>query len=200
MMMLAWVALAYLIGSIPAAYLAGKWLRGIDLRAFGSGNLGATNVYRVLGIKAALVVFLFDVAKGAVPVLFFPVPASVPFAPMIYGAAAFIGHVRPVYLRGKGGGKGVATATGVFFALVPVPMVLALSVWIAVFTLTRIVSLASIFAAASLPVAITIWYGPQDRRVLIAAVMAIVLIWTHRKNIARLRAGTEPRLRGGMAA
>jgi glycerol-3-phosphate acyltransferase PlsY len=200
MMTLAWVALAYLIGSIPAAYLAGKWLRGIDLRAFGSGNLGATNVYRVLGIKAALLVFLFDVAKGALPVLLFPVSAGVPYAPLIYGAAAFLGHVRPVYLRGKGGGKGVATATGVFFALVPVPMVLALSVWIAVFALTRIVSLASIFAAASLPFAIAIWYGPRNQGVVIAAVMAVVLIWTHRRNIERLRAGTEPRLRGGVAA
>jgi glycerol-3-phosphate acyltransferase PlsY len=119
---------------------------------------------------------------------------------LIYGAAAFLGHVRPVYLRGKGGGKGVATATGVFFALVPVPMVLALSVWIAVFALTRIVSLASIFAAASLPFAIAIWYGPRNQGVVIAAVMAVVLIWTHRRNIERLRAGTEPRLRGGVAA
>jgi glycerol-3-phosphate acyltransferase PlsY len=198
-MAIAWLGLAYLFGSIPAAYLAGKWLRGIDLRHFGSGNLGATNVYRVLGIKAALAVFAFDVAKGAIPVLLFPNPTSVGFMPMLYGAAAFAGHIRPIYLGGKGGGKGVATATGVFFALVPVPMLLALSVWIAVFALTRIVSLSSMFAAASLPLAIAIWYGPSDRRVVIAASVAALLIWTHRKNIARLRAGTEPRLRSGNA-
>src|SRR5664279_543637 len=116
-MFFAWVALAYLIGSIPAAYLAGKWLRGVDLRNFGSGNLGATNVYRVLGIKAALAVFAFDVAKGVVPVLLFPDPTHSFSVPLIYGAAAFVGHLRPIYLGGKGGGKGVATATGVFVAL-----------------------------------------------------------------------------------
>ncbi len=196
-MAIAWIALAYLIGSIPAAFLAGKWLRGIDLRNFGSGNLGATNVYRVLGLKAALAVFAFDVAKGAIPVLFFPHPSSAAWLPMVYGAAAFVGHVRPIYLGGKGGGKGVATATGVFFALVPVPMLLALSVWIAVFALTRIVSLSSISAAASLPFAIAIWDGIADRRVPITFVVAAVLIWTHRKNIARLRAGTEPQLTRG---
>src|SRR5579871_3946573 len=117
---------SYLLGSIPAAYIAGR-LRGMDLRKHGSGNLGATNVIRVLGTKIGLLVFAFDMAKGALPVLLLPrlVP---PIAPafggqtsvaILCGLAAILGHVRPIYLRFGRGGKGVATAAGVFLALAP---------------------------------------------------------------------------------
>jgi glycerol-3-phosphate acyltransferase PlsY len=192
----AWVLVSYLLGSIPAALIAGRWMRGLDLREFGSGNLGATNVYRVLGLKAALGVFAFDVAKGLLPVLLFPrwtpgAPSGL--TPILYGVAAIVGHIRPIYLRGQGGGKGVATATGVFFALAPVPMLLALSVWAAVFALTRFVSLASVFAAGALPFAVAIWYGAGSSLFAGSAAVALFVVWTHRKNLERLRLGTEPR-------
>jgi glycerol-3-phosphate acyltransferase PlsY len=192
-----WVLISYLLGSIPAALIAGRWMRGIDLREFGSGNLGATNVYRVLGLKSALAVFAFDVLKGLVPVLLFPrltpgVPSVV--TPILYGVGAIVGHIRPIYLRGQGGGKGVATATGVFFALAPVPMILAVSVWIAVFALTRFVSLASMFAAGALPAAVAIWYGSSNWLFAGSAAVSLFVAWTHRKNIERLSLGTEPRI------
>jgi len=116
----AWTVITYLIGSIPAALLAGRWLQGIDLRDHGSGNLGATNVYRTLGLEAAIVVFSFDLIKGALPVILFPkwTAGTWPYWGMVYGVAAIVGHVRPIYLRGKGGGKGVATASGVVGRLV----------------------------------------------------------------------------------
>jgi glycerol-3-phosphate acyltransferase PlsY len=194
---LAWIAVAYLLGSIPAALLAGKWARGIDLRQHGSGNLGATNVYRVLGLRAALAVFAFDLAKGAVPVLFFPRWTSGTASavwPVAYGVAAILGHIRPIYLGGKGGGKGVATATGVFFALAPVPMLFVVIVWGTVLRLTRYVSLSSVCGAAALPFAVAIWYGPRTPLLPGAAAVAAFVVYTHRANLARLRAGTEPHL------
>src|SRR3982075_2442190 len=120
------VVLSYLAGSIPSAYLAGKF-RGVELRQHGSGNLGATNVVRVLGAKIGAVVFLADLLKGFLPVFFLP-PYTETLRPglwaLVYGAAAIMGHVKPIFLLGKGGGKGVATASGVFTALAPVPMVI----------------------------------------------------------------------------
>ena len=193
----AWLAVSYLLGSIPAALIAGKWLQGIDLRRYGSGNLGATNVYRVLGLRAAIAVFVFDLAKGVVPAVFFLRWTTGPHGnclAFLYGLAAIIGHIRPIYLGGKGGGKGVATASGVFLAITPVPMLVALIVWVCVFALTRYVSLASLFAAGALPFAVAIWNGPRALVVVVAATVSLFVIWTHRANIARLRAGTEPRI------
>ena len=130
------IVASYLLGSIPAAYIAGK-SKGIDLRKHGSGNLGATNVIRVLGTKVGLLVFAFDMAKGAAPVLLFPrwvASAAGPIADpvivgIICGIAAIIGHVRPIYLKFGRGGKGVATAAGVFLALAPVQTLLTLIVF-----------------------------------------------------------------------
>jgi len=192
-----WLAVAYLLGSVPAALLVGRWMRGIDLREYGSGNLGATNVYRVLGPGAALAVFVFDLAKGAVPVIFFPRwttghPSDL--WPVAYGVAAIVGHIRPVYLGGKGGGKGVATASGVFFALAPVPMLIAFIDWLVVLRISRYVSLSSVFAASTLPFAVAIWYGPRSPLFPGAAAVAAFVIWTHRANLARLRAGREPQI------
>src|SRR5438105_3939124 len=128
------IVIAYLAGSIPPAYIAGK-LRGVDLRQHGSGNLGATNVVRVLGPGIGGVVFLADVLKGFLPVYFLPIYTET-LQPglwaLVYGAAAILGHVKPIFLLGKGGGKGVATATGVFLALAPVPMLLSMALWILV--------------------------------------------------------------------
>jgi acyl phosphate:glycerol-3-phosphate acyltransferase len=188
--------ISYLAGSIPSAYIAGK-LRGIDLRKHGSGNLGATNVVRVLGAKTGAVVFIADVLKGFLPVYFLPMYTETLRPEMwalVYGVAAILGHVKPIFLLGKGGGKGVATASGVFLALAFIPMVAAEVVWIATFYFTRYVSLASLLGAAVLPIAILGWYRDPQSLVFIASVIiAAFVFWTHRANIGRLRRGEELR-------
>ncbi len=190
------VIISYLAGSIPSAYIAGK-LRGVDLRKHGSGNLGATNVVRVLGAKTGAVVFIADFLKGFLPVYFLPIYTET-LRPglwaLVFGAAAIMGHVKPIFLLGKGGGKGVATASGVFTALAFVPMLVAQVVWITVFYFTRYVSLASLLGAAVLPVAILGWYRDPKSPVFIASVViALFVFWTHRANIGRLRRGEEHR-------
>ena len=188
------VLIAYLAGSIPSAYLAGK-LRGIDLRQHGSGNLGATNVVRVLGPRIGAVVFVVDLMKGFLPVYFLPRYAETlrpELWALVYGVAAILGHVKPIFLLGKGGGKGVATASGVFLALAFVPMLIAEVAWISVFYFTRYVSLASLVGAAILPIAILALYREPQSPVFIASVViALFVFWTHRENIKRLRRGEE---------
>ncbi|HEY3747148.1 MAG TPA: glycerol-3-phosphate 1-O-acyltransferase PlsY [Gemmatimonadaceae bacterium] len=192
------VILSYLAGSIPSAYIAGR-VRGVDLRKHGSGNLGATNVVRVLGPRIGGVVFVADLLKGFLPVHFLPVyTTSSMLQPevwaLVYGAAAILGHVKPVFLLGKGGGKGVATASGVFLALAFVPMLIAEVAWIAVFYFTRYVSLASLVGAAILPVAIILLSRDPRSPVFIASlIIAAFVFWTHRANIGRLRRGEEHR-------
>ena len=190
------VLIAYLAGSIPSAYIAGK-LSGIDLRQHGSGNLGATNVVRVLGAKIGGVVFLADLLKGFLPVYFLPAYTETlrpELWALVYGTAAILGHVKPIFLLGKGGGKGVATASGVFLALVFVPMLIAEVAWIGVFYFTRYVSLASLVGAAILPIAILVLYRQPQSPVFIASVIiALFVFWTHRANIGRLRRGEEHR-------
>jgi len=188
--------ISYLAGSIPSAYIAGK-LRGVDLRKHGSGNLGATNVVRVLGAKTGAVVFIADLLKGFLPVYFLPIYTET-LRPeqwaLAYGAAAIAGHVKPIFLLGKGGGKGVATASGVFLALAFVPMLVSEAVWIATFYFTRYVSLASLLGAVVLPIAILAWYRDPQSPVFIASVIiAAFVFWTHRANIGRLRRGEELR-------
>jgi glycerol-3-phosphate acyltransferase PlsY len=188
------VLIAYLAGSIPSAYIAGK-LRGVDLRKHGSGNLGATNVVRVLGAKTGAVVFIADLLKGFLPVYFLPMYTETlrpELWALVYGAAAILGHVKPIFLLGKGGGKGVATASGVFLALAFVPMLIAEVAWIAVFYFTRYVSLASLVGAAVLPIAILVLYREPQSPVFIASVIISAFVfWTHRANIGRLRRGEE---------
>jgi glycerol-3-phosphate acyltransferase PlsY len=190
------VIIAYLAGSIPWAYLAGKF-RGVDLRKHGSGNLGATNVVRVLGPRIGAVVFIADLLKGFLPVYFLPRYTETLRPDMwalVYGAAAILGHVKPVFLLWKGGGKGVATASGVFLALAFVPMLIAEVAWIGVFYFTRYVSLASLVGAAILPVAILVLYREPQSPIFIASVIISVFVfWTHRANIGRLRRGEEHR-------
>jgi glycerol-3-phosphate acyltransferase PlsY len=190
------VIISYLAGSIPSAYIAGR-ARGIDLRKHGSGNLGATNVVRVLGPKIGAAVFIADFLKGFLPVFFLP-PYTETLRPemwaLVYGAATIIGHVKPIFLLGKGGGKGVATASGVFTALALVPMLIAEAVWIVVFYFSRYVSLASLVSAAVLPIAILAWYRNPRSPVFIASIIIVVFVfWTHRANIGRLRRGEEHR-------
>jgi acyl phosphate:glycerol-3-phosphate acyltransferase len=200
------LALAYLIGSIPAAYLAGRAIRGIDLREHGSGNLGATNVMRVMGPKVGFAVLVFDAAKGAVPVLLFPrlfgVEQSAWWA-IGYGIAAILGHVRPVFLLGKGGGKGVATAAGVFAALAILPLLVAMLTFIAVVLAFGYVSLGSLVSAAVFPLAVIVASGGLTPVAIAGLLMAAFVFWTHRANIGRLRRGEEHRFgrrRTGTAA
>ena len=193
--------IAYVAGSFPSAYLAGRLIKGIDLRTVGSGNLGATNVYRVLGFGAAMCVLLIDLAKGALPVLFLPrlLDAGPPGSDralwwaLAYGIAAIAGHAKPVFLLWKGGGKGVATATGVFVVLVPSALLATVVVCIAVVWYSGFMSLGSITAAALFP--LLVWVDSGVSPVLWGALLvASFICWTHRANMVRLRNGTEPRL------
>ena len=190
------VILAYVVGSIPAAYLAGR-LHGVDVRKQGSGNLGATNVVRVLGWKTGLAVFLFDAAKGALPVLFFPRWSDSTLDPrilaLVYGVAAIAGHVRPVFLKFGKGGKGVATASGVFIALAPIPMAIALSVFVLVVLISGYVSLASLVSALVLPAVLAFTVGARSPMFIVSVILVAFVFWTHRANIGRLRRGEEHR-------
>lgn len=199
------LVIAYLSGSIPFAYAAGRLLKGIDLRTVGSGNLGATNVYRTLGAPAAVVVLVLDALKGALPVLLLtPRITEVVAAPdgaatgawmgLAVGVAAIIGHAKPIFLLWRGGGKGVATTAGVFGALVPAGVGIALLVFIGVVWRTRLVSLGSMSAALVLPLAVALTAGAGSPFALVAVAVAAFVVWTHRANIERLRDGTEPRL------
>jgi len=198
--LLAGLVLAWLMGSIPTAYLVGK-AYGVDLRTVGSGNLGATNALRTLGWKAGLLVYAVDTLKGALPVALLPrlLPvlfggSSHPHWGLAFGLAAIVGHVRPVFLRGKGGGKGVATASGVFLALVPLPALFALVSFIVTAWASRYISLASLVGAVVLVVSVGVQYGVRAPVFGIAALVTAFVFYTHRDNIGRLRRGTERRL------
>ena len=188
---------AYLIGAIPTSYIAGRVTRGIDLREHGSGNLGATNAFRILGWRAATPIFIVDIAKGFLPVYFFPRIDGTDWIgwSLAYGAAAIIGHMFSIYV-GFRGGKGVATGGGVFLALAPVAALGSLLIWAVLVFMTGYVSLASIAAAAALPVLIAIAGAPLAVLALAIGLAAFV-IYAHRGNIGRLRRGEEHRFRKG---
>jgi acyl phosphate:glycerol-3-phosphate acyltransferase len=195
---LAGLVIAYLAGSIPFAYLAGKLFKGIDLREHGSGNLGATNVFRVMGWKIATLVMVLDMAKGAVPVLLLPprfAPAHAELWAIGFGVAAIVGHVRSVFLLWNGGGKGVATAGGVFLALAPIASLISLAIWGIVVYLSGYVSLASLCSAVALTVSVLIMKGVSSPVAIACAVITAFVFWTHRANIGRLRRGEENRFR-----
>ena len=187
------VLASYLLGAIPTSYLVGRVFRGIDLREHGSRNLGATNLYRTLGWKFAVPVALFDIAKGAVPVMLIaPLVSSSRLFALACGAAAVVGHVLSVFVRFRGG-KGVATAAGVMLGFSPLAVGIAAVVWAAVVFTTGYVSLGSMVAAATLPIVVRI-VRPDDWQLFWADVLVVAaIIWLHRANIARLVAGTENR-------
>lgn len=186
-----WLVGAYLIGALPTSYLAGR-LAGLDLRQHGSKNLGATNVYRVLGIRYAVPVGLVDVAKGLFPTLL--APTDPPWLPVAVASSTVVGHVFPVYLRFRGG-KGVATAAGAVVALAPLALVVSLAVWALVVGSSGYVSLGSIAAAVAFPVAVG-FIQPNDGYTLTAGVLlAGFIVYTHRLNVRRLLSGTEHRFR-----
>jgi acyl phosphate:glycerol-3-phosphate acyltransferase len=191
---LGWLLASYLLGAVPTSHIVSRAFAHIDLRQHGSGNLGATNLYRVLGWKYAIPVALFDVAKGAIPVLLFaPRFSSSELFALGCGIAAIVGHVFSVFVRFKGG-KGVATAAGVMLALTPVALAVAAMVWAIVVGLTGYVSLGSIAAAAVLPLAVLLIEHPQRPELLwIDVLIAVGVIALHRKNIHRLLKGTENR-------
>jgi glycerol-3-phosphate acyltransferase PlsY len=190
------VALAYVAGSIPFAHLAGL-AKSVDLRKQGSGNLGATNVFRVLGWKIGILVFLADAAKGALPVLLLPPRIDSARDPVLWaiviGVAAIVGHVRPLFLKFGKGGKGVATASGVFLALAPVPMLVTFAVFLAVVLATGYVSLGSLVSAALLPALLAFTLGVRSPMFVLSVLVAVFVFWTHRANIGRLRRGEENR-------
>ena len=184
---------AYLVGAIPTSYLVGKLARGIDLREHGSGNLGATNAYRVLGWRAAMPIFIVDIAKGWFPAYWFPRWDGQPAVTwaLAYGAAAIVGHVFSVYV-GFRGGKGVATSAGVFLALAPRAVLVGLLVWATLVYATGYVSLASVTAAGVLPLAVLVFQGIGPVFWLSLG-LAIFVIYAHRANLGRLMRGEEHR-------
>jgi glycerol-3-phosphate acyltransferase PlsY len=187
------VMAAYLLGSVPTSYLAGRFAAGIDLREHGSRNLGATNVWRVLGPRYAIPVGLFDMAKGTVSaVVFGPLAGNAPWIPLLTGGAAIAGHVFPLFLRFRGG-KGVATAAGVLLGIAPLAVALVAAVWGLVVFTTGYVSLGSLGGAVLFPLAARLLY-PRNAWVFAAGVvLALFVVFTHRANIRRLIAGTESR-------
>ncbi|MCK5440129.1 MAG: glycerol-3-phosphate 1-O-acyltransferase PlsY [Gemmatimonadetes bacterium] len=195
------IVLAYLAGSFPTAFLAGR-VRGVDLSKVGSGNYGATNVYRNLGKGPALVVLVFDVAKGFLPVWFLPRWFAGGIEPSTYavllGVAAVVGHVFSIFLAFKGG-KGIGTAAGVFLALSPLAAGLAAVVWFAVVGWRRIVSLASLCAALVLLIAVWVLHAgglPASwPLVALTTFLTAFVFWTHRENIGRLKRGEEKQIR-----
>ncbi len=194
---------AYLFGSIPCGYLAGR-LSGVDVRQHGSGNIGATNVLRVLGKPWGFAVFFADALKGFIAVRLAMLLASrtpdtaeyIEFFAIVAAAACVAGHSFPVWLRFKGG-KGVATSAGSLAGVTPISAFAIFVVWLIVFKVTRYVSLASIVAATALPVVVAVLVAMKQTQGTVlfyfSLVMAALVVWRHRSNITRLLNGTEPR-------
>jgi acyl phosphate:glycerol-3-phosphate acyltransferase len=189
------VILAYLIGATPTSYLAGKLGRGIDLREHGSKNLGATNVYRVLGWKYALPVGVFDAAKGALAVkVLAPWSNGPAWFTVVLGLAAVLGHVFSPYVHFKGG-KGVATAAGMLLALAPLAVAISLPIWGVTLWLFGYVSLASITVAVLFPLWVRVTEPAQPYTFWASVALAVLIAYSHRVNIRRLIDGTENRFR-----
>lgn len=194
---------SYLFGSIPNGYLAGRF-SGVDVRSQGSGNIGATNVMRVLGKPWGFAVFFLDALKGFVAVRIALLLVSyiagaaryAEFYAILAAASCVLGHSFPVWLRFKGG-KGVATSAGAIFGVMPIAAIAIFIVWVIMFEVTRYVSVASVVAALALPVAVAVLVkmGRTQGMVLLyfSAVMTLLVVWRHRANLARLRNGTEQR-------
>ena len=187
------VAAGYVLGSMPWGYWLPRLVKHDDIRRHGSGNIGGTNVWRVYGWRLGLPVVLLDTAKGFVPALVAMLMVS-HLAGVLAGAAAMLGHWRPMFLRWQRGGKVVATTGGAFLGVAPVVGAVGAGVWIAVFLVFRYASLASIVAALSLPVA-AVLLGKPWPVIAFAAGAALAVLVLHRPNIARLRAGTENRFK-----
>lgn len=185
------VILCYLIGSIPFSYLSARVLAHTDVRSRGSGNVGATNVYRTSGVWAGLLAFLGDLLKGAVAA-WIGLAMGGPTLVIICSLAAVIGHCYPLFLRFRGG-KAAATAGGVVLFLMPKVGLILLLLFIIIVAVTRYVSLASITVAVLLPVIAYLLHNPWQYTIL-SALMMLIVVYRHRENIARLKAGGETRI------
>ena len=185
------ILFAYLIGSVPTGYILGA-LAGVDVRKAGSGNVGATNVARVVGKRQGILTLIADAAKGFIPVFVALQLDLAATATALVAGAAFLGHLYPVFLKFQGG-KGVATALGVCFGIAPAVTLILIAIFAAVALSSRIVSLSSMIAAAAAPVALWLFsYAPA--LVMMSACVAAMIIIRHRANIQRLLAGTEPKI------
>lgn len=195
------IVLAYLIGSIPTALIVSKRFFGIDIREYGSGNMGATNTFRVLGPRYGTVVMVGDILKGAassllfvfIPFYFSHELARINFM-IVLGITAVLGHIFPVFANFKGG-KGVATLFGMILAVQPVVAISCVGVFLLVLFLTRYVSLSSILAAIMLPICVLwIWNEDEISYRIFAVLVAFLVLLTHQKNIGRLLRGVESRI------
>jgi len=190
---------SYLVGAIPASFIAGKMVRGIDLREHGSGNLGAANTFRVLGRRAAVPVLLFDIGKGFVAVWYLSALGGegILFS-LLAAVAVVLGHNYSVFVRFSGG-KGVGTTAGAFLALAPYAVLFCVLIWVITLLVTRIVSLASMVAALLLPAAVYLsnrflGAGTHGSVLILSIIVAALVIYKHRPNIQRLREGSEKRI------
>jgi glycerol-3-phosphate acyltransferase PlsY len=199
------VVTSYLVGSIPTSIIASKLLRGIDIREHGSGNAGATNVFRVLGWRVGTVVLLVDIAKGLIPtILFYKIGLQGVEWPIINlkivsGLSAVFGHIWTIFAGFKGG-KGVGTGAGMLMGLTPIAVLIGLIIFILIVSITRYVSLGSILASISIPITVFLQYF-QNREsssvtlLILSLIIPILIIFTHRSNIQRLLGGKENRVK-----
>jgi len=195
MMLFLALLVSYLLGAIPTAYLLVKWAKGIDIRTMGSGNVGATNALRTVGLWAGVVVLAIDVLKGIIAAWLIPrwlLGETTPDRSLVCGLAAVLGHDFPCFLRFRGG-KGVATTIGVLVGSVPLVAGIVVGVWLVVFGLFRYVSLGSIAAAVAIPLS-QLALHQSRREILIGSGLAILIIARHRANISRLLSGAEHRI------
>lgn len=183
---------AYLLGSIPFGLLIAR-SRGVDIRSQGSGNIGATNVFRVIGKGWGIFTFVLDALKGFVPAFFFPLIVNLDGEwGVLFGLAAILGHAFPVFLKFKGG-KGVATSAGMLIGVAPLAVLVGFVCWVICMVVSRYVSLSSIVAVIA--VAITVWLRGDKKLIVNIALtlLAVLVIWLHRANVRRLLNGTENR-------
>ncbi|MDI6703653.1 MAG: glycerol-3-phosphate 1-O-acyltransferase PlsY [bacterium] len=184
--------ISYLIGSIPFGLLLGR-LKGVDVRNYGSGNIGFANVYRVAGTLPGIITLILDIGKGVLSVFLAPLFCTPGIIPRVLcGIAVILGHVFSVFLKGRGG-KGVATSCGVLIALIPVPTIIAILIFILVVLLSRYISLGAIIAAGSLPFLIYLFKKEDIIIIIFGIIIALIVLIRHISNIKRLIAGKEYR-------
>jgi glycerol-3-phosphate acyltransferase PlsY len=182
----------YLLGAVPYGVIVGKIARGIDIRDYGSGNIGASNVLRTLGRGPAFVVFFLDTIKGTAAVVLCSALGMKPWLVVTGGVLSIIGHSFSVFLRFRGG-KGVATSLGMIIGLNPIIAAVAFGFWLVIVGVTRFISVGSILAAASVPAMMFVWDEPREYQA-VALVAALLIVIKHAPNIKRLIAGTETRI------
>lgn len=194
------IIISYLIGSIPTAYIFGRLLKGIDIRQFGSHNVGATNSFRVLGRIPGIIVLLIDICKGFICVYYIanivmiisPAPRPELYL-VLTGLSAIAGHNWPIFLRFKGG-KGVATSAGVVIGIIPKIFCLGFLIWVIAFSITGYVSAASIIASISVPIFTVIFNSPNEITIFMS-LLCLIIVYKHRSNIGRLKRGEEKKIR-----